>query len=149
MCQDILSLWDLHFLVMIHCWPDLTIHDFELTTECGSASMVAYVSVCQEQSAPFYTNLRLFFFILQPRQGQHENDHTDKARKQSGNSRFGLKQMNNLKFCSAVDPRLFLFQISSLQIRFLPSMSVCYSLDVSSVSCLLQMKTNMVNDQTV
>lgn len=39
--QDILSLWDLHFLVMIHCWPDLTIHDFELITECGSGSMVA------------------------------------------------------------------------------------------------------------
>uniref|UniRef100_A0A3P8UD43 Kinetochore associated 1 n=1 Tax=Amphiprion percula TaxID=161767 RepID=A0A3P8UD43_AMPPE len=38
--EDILSLWDLHFLVMVHCWPDLSIHDFELTTECGSASMV-------------------------------------------------------------------------------------------------------------
>uniref|UniRef100_A0A3Q2NPQ3 Kinetochore associated 1 n=1 Tax=Fundulus heteroclitus TaxID=8078 RepID=A0A3Q2NPQ3_FUNHE len=37
----------------------------------------------------------------------------------------------------------FTFQISSLQIRCLPSMSVCYSLDVSSVSCLVQMKTNM------
>uniref|UniRef100_A0A3Q3BL23 Kinetochore associated 1 n=1 Tax=Kryptolebias marmoratus TaxID=37003 RepID=A0A3Q3BL23_KRYMA len=39
--EDILSLWDLHFLVMIRCWPDLAIHDFELTTECGSASVVA------------------------------------------------------------------------------------------------------------
>lgn len=39
--QDILSLWDLHFLVMIHCWPDLAIHDFELNTERGSASMAA------------------------------------------------------------------------------------------------------------
>uniref|UniRef100_A0A8C9YCM8 Kinetochore associated 1 n=1 Tax=Sander lucioperca TaxID=283035 RepID=A0A8C9YCM8_SANLU len=74
--QDALSLWDLHFLVMIHCWQDLAIHDFELTTECGSASMVAYV-------------------------------------------------------------------INSLQIRFLPSMTVCYSLDVSSVSCLVQTKINM------
>lgn len=37
--QDTLSLWDLNFLVMIHCWPDLAIHDFELITECGSASM--------------------------------------------------------------------------------------------------------------
>lgn len=43
--KDALSLWDVHFLVMIHCWPDLAIHDFELTTECGSASMVAYVSM--------------------------------------------------------------------------------------------------------
>uniref|UniRef100_A0A3B5BIX8 Kinetochore associated 1 n=1 Tax=Stegastes partitus TaxID=144197 RepID=A0A3B5BIX8_9TELE len=44
--EDILSLWDLHFLVMVHCWPDLSIYDFELTTECGSASMVApYLSV--------------------------------------------------------------------------------------------------------
>lgn len=47
-CQDTMSLWDLHFLVVIHCWPDLAIHDFELITECGSASMVSYVS-------PFYT----------------------------------------------------------------------------------------------
>uniref|UniRef100_A0A3Q1IHY5 Uncharacterized protein n=1 Tax=Anabas testudineus TaxID=64144 RepID=A0A3Q1IHY5_ANATE len=38
--EDVLSLWDLHFLVMIHCWPDLAIHDFELTTECSSASMI-------------------------------------------------------------------------------------------------------------
>lgn len=43
--QDTLSLWDLHFLVVIHCWPDLTIHDFELITECGSASMVSWVSL--------------------------------------------------------------------------------------------------------
>uniref|UniRef100_A0A8D3CAN9 Kinetochore associated 1 n=1 Tax=Scophthalmus maximus TaxID=52904 RepID=A0A8D3CAN9_SCOMX len=70
--QDVLSLWDLHFLVMIHCWPDLAIHDFELTTECGSASMV-----------------------------------------------------------------------SLLLIQFLPSMTICYSLDVSSVSCLVQTKINM------
>uniref|UniRef100_A0A3B4VCT3 Kinetochore associated 1 n=1 Tax=Seriola dumerili TaxID=41447 RepID=A0A3B4VCT3_SERDU len=73
--EDVLSLWDLHFLVMIHCWPDLAIHDFELTTECGSASMMAY--------------------------------------------------------------------INSLQIRILPSMTICYSLDVSSVSCLVQTKINM------
>ncbi|KAG7223406.1 hypothetical protein INR49_015509 [Caranx melampygus] len=38
---DVLSLWDPHFLVMTHCWPEIAIHDFELTTECGSASMVA------------------------------------------------------------------------------------------------------------
>uniref|UniRef100_A0A3P9L6Y4 Kinetochore associated 1 n=1 Tax=Oryzias latipes TaxID=8090 RepID=A0A3P9L6Y4_ORYLA len=36
-------------------------------------------------------------------------------------------------------------RISSLQIRNLPSMTVCYSLDVSSVSCLVQTKTNMFN----
>uniref|UniRef100_A0A7N5ZWT1 Kinetochore associated 1 n=1 Tax=Anabas testudineus TaxID=64144 RepID=A0A7N5ZWT1_ANATE len=72
--EDVLSLWDLHFLVMIHCWPDLAIHDFELTTECSSASMILQIS---------------------------------------------------------------------LQIRFLPSMTVCYSLDVSSVSCLVQTRINM------
>lgn len=38
--QDNLSLWDLDFLVMIDYWPDLAIHDFELITECGSASIV-------------------------------------------------------------------------------------------------------------
>uniref|UniRef100_A0A3Q3FET0 Kinetochore associated 1 n=1 Tax=Labrus bergylta TaxID=56723 RepID=A0A3Q3FET0_9LABR len=79
--KDTLSLWDLHFLVMIHCWPDLVVHDFELTTECDSASM--YVSV------------------------------------------------------------FMIFQINSLQIRFLPWMTICYSLDVSSVSCLVQTKINM------
>ncbi|MEQ2307623.1 hypothetical protein AMECASPLE_020196, partial [Ameca splendens] len=90
--EDILSVWDLHFLVMIHCWPQLAIHDFELTTECGSASMVS-----QDKSSMKMITL--------------------------------MKQDNS--------------QISSLQIRCLPSMSVCYSLDVSSVSCLVQMKTNM------
>lgn len=64
LCQDILSLWDLHFLVMIHCWPDLTVHDFELTTECGSASMVAYVSVRPERRVLFYTKLKIFNSFL-------------------------------------------------------------------------------------
>ncbi|XP_026199732.1 kinetochore-associated protein 1 isoform X2 [Anabas testudineus] len=90
--EDVLSLWDLHFLVMIHCWPDLAIHDFELTTECSSASMVA-----QDRSSMKMITL--------------------------------TKQDNS--------------QISSLQIRFLPSMTVCYSLDVSSVSCLVQTRINM------
>ncbi|XP_078106919.1 kinetochore-associated protein 1 isoform X1 [Sander vitreus] len=90
--EDALSLWDLHFLVMIHCWQDLAIHDFELTTECGSASMVA-----QDKGSMKMITL--------------------------------TKQDNS--------------QINSLQIRFLPSMTVCYSLDVSSVSCLVQTKINM------
>ncbi|XP_071339118.1 kinetochore-associated protein 1 isoform X1 [Trachinotus anak] len=90
--EDVLSLWDLHFLVMINCWPDLAIHDFELTTECGSASMVA-----QDKGSMKMIAL--------------------------------TKQDNS--------------QINSLQIRFLPSMTICYSLDVSSVSCLVQTKINM------
>ncbi|XP_041855994.1 kinetochore-associated protein 1 isoform X1 [Melanotaenia boesemani] len=90
--EDVLSLWDLHFLVLIHCWPDLAIHDFELTTECSSASMVA-----QDKGS-----MKMIM----------------------------LTKQNNS-------------QISSLQIRCLPSMTVCYSLDVSSVSCLVQLKTNM------
>ncbi|XP_074526957.1 kinetochore-associated protein 1 [Halichoeres trimaculatus] len=90
--EDILSAWDLHFLVMIHCWPDLSIHDFELTTECGSASVM----------------------------------NQDKG---------SLKMITLTKQNNS--------QINSLQIRFLPSMTVCYSLDVSSVSCLVQTKINM------
>eukprot|EP00064_Thunnus_orientalis_P013396 superscaffoldBa00002172_g13435 len=90
--EDVLSLWDLHFLVMIHCWPDLAIHDFELTTECGSASMVA-----QDKGSMKMITL--------------------------------MKQDNS--------------QFKSLQIRCLPSMTVCYSLDVSSVSCLVRTKINM------
>ncbi|XP_034727450.1 kinetochore-associated protein 1 isoform X2 [Etheostoma cragini] len=90
--EDALSLWDLHFLVMIRCWQDLAIHDFELTTECGTASMVV-----QDKGS-----MKMIMLT---------------------------KQDNS--------------QINSLQIRFLPSMTVCYSLDVSSVSCLVQTKINM------
>ncbi|XP_047447768.1 kinetochore-associated protein 1 [Mugil cephalus] len=90
--EDVLSLWDLHFLVMIRCWPDLAINDFELTTECGSASMVA-----QDKDS-----MKMITVTKQ-----------DKS------------------------------QTSSLQIRFLPSMTVCYSLNISSVSCLVQTKINM------
>ncbi|XP_068422638.1 kinetochore-associated protein 1 isoform X2 [Clinocottus analis] len=90
--ENALSLWDIHFLVMIHCWQDLAIHDFKLTTECGSASMVA-----QDKGS-----MKMITLTNQ-----------DKS------------------------------QINSLQIRCLPSMTICYSLDVSSVSCLVQTKINM------
>ncbi|XP_067376658.1 kinetochore-associated protein 1 isoform X2 [Channa argus] len=90
--EDILSLWDVHFLVMIHCWPDLAIRDFELTTECASASMVA-----QDKST-----MKMITLTKQNRS-----------------------------------------QMSSLQIRILPSLTVCYSLDVSSISCLVRAKINM------
>uniref|UniRef100_A0A8C7PUM4 Kinetochore associated 1 n=1 Tax=Oncorhynchus mykiss TaxID=8022 RepID=A0A8C7PUM4_ONCMY len=66
-------LWDLHFLVMVCCWPDLSIHDFLLITECDSASIATYV-----------------------------------------------------------------FTSMSLQVRSLPSMTVLYSLEVSSTACLVQ-----------
>uniref|UniRef100_A0A8C7PS98 Kinetochore associated 1 n=1 Tax=Oncorhynchus mykiss TaxID=8022 RepID=A0A8C7PS98_ONCMY len=71
--ENILSLWDLHFLVMVCCWPDLSIHDFLLITECDSASIATYV-----------------------------------------------------------------FTSMSLQVRSLPSMTVLYSLEVSSTACLVQ-----------
>ncbi|KAM9858247.1 kinetochore-associated protein 1 [Aulostomus maculatus] len=90
--EDCLSLWDLHFLIMVHCWPDLTIHDFELTTECGSVSLVA-----QDKGSMKMITLT-------------KQDHS---------------------------------QVNSLQIRSLPSMTVCYSLDVSTVSCLVQTKISM------
>lgn len=90
--EDFLSLWDLNVLVMIHCWPDLNIQDFELTSECGSASVVS-----QDGSSMKMITL--------------------------------IKQSNH--------------QINSLQIRSLPSMTVCYSMDVSSVSCLVHTNINM------
>lgn len=40
---------------------------------------------------------------------------------------------------------IFIFQVNLLQIRCLSSMSLCFSLDVSPVSCLVQTKTNMVH----
>ncbi|KAK0138145.1 Kinetochore-associated protein 1 [Merluccius polli] len=39
--EDLLSLWDLHFLVMIWFSPDVAIQDFLLTTECCSTPMTA------------------------------------------------------------------------------------------------------------
>ncbi|CAL9708810.1 unnamed protein product [Knipowitschia caucasica] len=90
--EDFLSLWDLNVFVMIHCWSDLSVLDFELISECGSASVAS----------------------------------------QDGG---GLKMITLLKHSSS--------QINSLQIRSLPSMTVCYSMDISSVSCLVRTKTNM------
>ncbi|XP_024909034.1 kinetochore-associated protein 1 isoform X2 [Cynoglossus semilaevis] len=88
--EDVLSLWDMHLLVMIACWPDMAIHDFVLATECGSTS-----------------------------------------RQDTGN----MKMIALSKKDSS--------QISRLQIRLLPSMTLCYSLDVSSVSCLVQTQLNV------
>ncbi|KAJ0067724.1 hypothetical protein NL108_010031, partial [Boleophthalmus pectinirostris] len=95
--EDFLSLWDLSVFVMIHCWSGLSIHDFELTSECSSAAMMSYVSMsCQR------FNMKMITLVKQ------------------GNS-----------------------QINSLQIRSLPSMSVCYSMNISSVSCLIRTNLNM------
>uniref|UniRef100_A0A6Q2Z0M1 Kinetochore associated 1 n=1 Tax=Esox lucius TaxID=8010 RepID=A0A6Q2Z0M1_ESOLU len=55
--KNVLSLWDLHFLVMVYCWPDLFIHDFLLITECESASMATYVIdivMCKCKSCFFF-----------------------------------------------------------------------------------------------
>ncbi|XP_029961373.1 kinetochore-associated protein 1 [Salarias fasciatus] len=90
--EDVLSLWDLHFLVMIHYWPDLVIHDFELTAECGSASTV-------------------------------------------------VQDKDSMKMITLTKPDQN--QTSSLQFRFLPSMTAYYSLNVSSVSCLVETKINV------
>ncbi|KAM6954421.1 kinetochore-associated protein 1 [Aplochiton taeniatus] len=37
--KGVLSLWDLHFLVMVCCWPDLSIKDFLLITDGDSATV--------------------------------------------------------------------------------------------------------------
>uniref|UniRef100_A0A8K9XYX7 Kinetochore associated 1 n=1 Tax=Oncorhynchus mykiss TaxID=8022 RepID=A0A8K9XYX7_ONCMY len=79
--ENILSLWDLHFLVMVCCWPDLSIHDFLLITECDSASIATYV----------FTSITKIITLTM-----------------------------------------------SLQVRSLPSMTVLYSLEVSSTACLVQ-----------
>ncbi|XP_033828339.1 kinetochore-associated protein 1 [Periophthalmus magnuspinnatus] len=89
--EDFLSLWDVNVFVMIHCWSDLFIHDFELTSECGSAAM------SQDGSS-----IKMITIVKQ------------------GNS-----------------------QINLLQIRSLPSMTVCYSMNISSVSCLVHTNINM------
>uniref|UniRef100_A0A8C8H4A5 Huntingtin-interacting protein 1-related protein n=1 Tax=Oncorhynchus tshawytscha TaxID=74940 RepID=A0A8C8H4A5_ONCTS len=85
--ENILSLWDLHFLVMVCCWPDLSIHDFLLITECDSAS------IATQESA----STKIITLTMQ-----------DKS------------------------------QMRSLQVRSLPSMTVLYSLEVSSTACLVQ-----------
>lgn len=84
--QDTLSLWDLHFLVVIHCWPDLAIRDFELITECGSASMVSWVSLSYIAAVHNILNdvYQNKLNLSQPRQGKHEDNSVNKARHQSG-----------------------------------------------------------------
>ncbi|MBN3296609.1 KNTC1 protein, partial [Amia calva] len=37
--ENVLTMWDVHSLVMVWCWPSLSIQDFLLTTEGDSASM--------------------------------------------------------------------------------------------------------------
>ncbi|XP_028980703.2 kinetochore-associated protein 1 [Esox lucius] len=90
--ENVLSLWDLHFLVMVYCWPDLFIHDFLLITECESASMAT-----QEKASSKIITLTM----------------QDKS------------------------------QTRNLQVRSLPSMTVLYSVAVSSVSCLVQTRISM------
>ncbi|XP_061758400.1 kinetochore-associated protein 1 [Nerophis ophidion] len=91
--QEVLSLWELHFLVMVHTWPNVAVLDFELTTECGSAALV----------------------------GHQVED--------------GMKMITLEKQEKS--------QNNSLLIRCLPLMTVCYRLDVFSVSCLVHTKINM------
>lgn len=92
----------------------------------------------------------MYVYVLQPRQGKHEDDHTNKARQESGKPTAPFEETRKddyVKSSSELDDlAFFLFQINSLEIRFLPSMTFCYSLDVSSVSCLVHTKINMVNN---
>ncbi|XP_062307937.1 kinetochore-associated protein 1 [Osmerus eperlanus] len=37
--ESVLSLWDVQYLVMVCCWPAVSIQDFLLITECDSASI--------------------------------------------------------------------------------------------------------------
>ncbi|XP_077416372.1 LOW QUALITY PROTEIN: kinetochore-associated protein 1 [Vanacampus margaritifer] len=91
--EEVLSLWDVYFLVMVHIWPNVTLLDFEIITECGSVALA---------------------------EGQTE-----------GNVKMiTLEKQDNS-------------QINLLRIRCLPSMTVCYCLDVFSVSCLVQAKISM------
>ncbi|XP_061622950.1 kinetochore-associated protein 1 isoform X2 [Phyllopteryx taeniolatus] len=36
---EVLSLWEVHFMIMVHVWPNVSLLDFELITECGSAAL--------------------------------------------------------------------------------------------------------------
>ncbi|XP_019741350.1 kinetochore-associated protein 1 [Hippocampus comes] len=91
--EEVLSLWDVDFLVMVHVWPNVALLDFEIITDCGSAALL---------------------------EGQAE----------------GSVKMITLE-------KQDKSQINSLRIRCLPSMTVCYCLDVFSVSCLVQTKISM------
>ncbi|KAJ8005659.1 hypothetical protein DPEC_G00120230 [Dallia pectoralis] len=90
--ENVLSVWDLHFLVMVYCWPDLFIHDFLLITECESATTATQESACT----------KIITLTMQDE-----------------------SQMRNL------------------QVRSLPSMTVLYSVEVSSTSCLVQTSMSM------
>uniref|UniRef100_A0A8C5DZ37 Kinetochore associated 1 n=1 Tax=Gouania willdenowi TaxID=441366 RepID=A0A8C5DZ37_GOUWI len=89
---------------------------------------------------------RSVLVVLKPRQKQHEDDLSDEAGQQPGSRTENRKKetfkVSALKssYCALI------FQICSLQIRSLPTMEVCYSLDICSVSCLVQSKINMVRN---
>ncbi|XP_061674025.1 kinetochore-associated protein 1 isoform X2 [Syngnathoides biaculeatus] len=91
--EQVLSLWDLHFMIMTHVWPNVTLLDFELITEYSSPALVG-------------------------------------SRPEDGVKMITLEKQDNN-------------QTNSLRIRCLPSMSICYCLDVFSVSCLVQTKISM------
>lgn len=48
---------------MIDCWTDLSIHDFELATECGSTPTAAYVSELLSCSSVPHTGAKLKYFL--------------------------------------------------------------------------------------
>ncbi|XP_028824340.1 kinetochore-associated protein 1 isoform X2 [Denticeps clupeoides] len=89
--ENMLSSWDLHLLVMLCCWPDLSVQDFLLVTEGDSASLSS-----QEKSSMKIITLSI------------NNEH----------------------------------QVRRLQVQSLPDLDILYSLDVSSVSCLVQKTTS-------
>ncbi|XP_057687174.1 kinetochore-associated protein 1 [Corythoichthys intestinalis] len=91
--EELLSVWEVHLMVMVGLWPNVALADFELITECDSVD-------------------------------------------QLGRLADGHMKMLTLE-------KQYQSQTKSLRIRCLPSMSVCYCLDVFFVSCLVQTKISM------
>lgn len=92
--------------------------------------------------------------MSQPGQQQHENDYVDEGEQQWGTCfSFSTETVSTSSWSLNSLAQLWsnltfeFWQVNSLQIRCLPSMSVCLSLNVSSVACLSQTKISMVNSQ--
>lgn len=102
----------------------------------------------------FKWNYKKILCVSQPGQQQHENDYVDEGEQQWGTCfSFSTETVSTSSWSLNSLAQLWsnltfeFWQVNSLQIRCLPSMSVCLSLNVSLVACLSQTKISMVNSQ--
>ncbi|KAJ8779283.1 hypothetical protein J1605_012745 [Eschrichtius robustus] len=109
--QNVLSLWDIYTLTPIWNWPSLHIEDFLLTTEADSPSSVTW----------YIMTLILISLLLEP-------DNT--VNRLTGQ---GITNLKLVALTTTTNKKM-----RNLMVYSLPMMEILYSLEVSSVSSLVQ-----------